>query len=57
MAGTKKRRPRALKTVALAWSLWRWLPASQRRQVYLLLARQGAPIVLRELNRRKRRRR
>jgi hypothetical protein len=39
------------------WSLWRWLPPAQRRQIYLLLARHGGPIVLRQVNRRKRRRR
>ena len=49
-------RPHVLKTAALAWSLWRWLPPSQRRSLYHLLRRHGPAILSREVSRRKKRR-
>jgi hypothetical protein len=56
MARSKLKRRNALKTAALVWSLWRWLPSKQRGQFYTLARRHGPWLVGRELRRRRKRR-
>ncbi|HEX4520109.1 MAG TPA: hypothetical protein VH063_11070 [Gaiellaceae bacterium] len=50
------KRPSALKTAALVWSVWRWLPPKQRGHFYRLARRHGPWLVGRELRRRRKRR-
>jgi hypothetical protein len=49
----RTRRSNALKTVALAWSLWRWLPGEQRRTLLQLLRRHGPAVARQQLARRR----
>lgn len=56
MAKSKLKRHGALKTAALVWSLWRWLPTKQRGQFYTLARRHGPWLIGRELRRRRKRR-
>ncbi|HUK45868.1 MAG TPA: hypothetical protein VLV28_11285 [Gaiellaceae bacterium] len=54
----RKRRKRASRSQAaqsamLVWSMWRWLPPSQKRRVLLLARRHGMWLLSRELKRRR----
>jgi hypothetical protein len=53
MARTRLHRPHVIKTTALAWSVWRALPPSQRRALYQFLRRHGPYLVSRELRRKR----
>ncbi len=49
-------RSRALQTAAFLWTMWRWLPPSQKRRALLLAGRHGLWIVSGILKQRRRRR-
>ncbi len=53
---TKLKSNKALKTAALVWSLWRWLPPKQRRHFYSVARKHGPWLVGREFRRRRRKR-
>jgi hypothetical protein len=50
-------RPRVLQTAAFVWTMWRWLPPSQKRRALLLAGRHGPWIVSGVLKHRRPRRR
>jgi hypothetical protein len=50
----EKPRSRSLETAMLLWSMWRWLPAGQKRRALLLARRHGPWIVSTAFRRRRR---
>jgi hypothetical protein len=52
----RKQRSRALQTAAFLWTIWKWLPPTQKRRALLLARRHGPGVVSGVLKRRRRHR-